>query len=386
MKKIVNNLWLVAFAVVLVASIGACGDKGRAKEAAMDTPEHHTKVGDRQFNNKEYDEALRSYSEALSLRPDFPGALAGRGLVRAIQGDLEKGEDDIEKAISAADSDEEEESAHVGMIRFLTIAMGDDWIEDAEKHYEKAIDAEDESTAARYYMGVAYKRGLQFGKAGEMFRQVLDLQGDFTAEARREWRLVQEIQLASPGSQIGKQIALIDEITRADLAALLIEELNLHKLFKQRGAKFDTSFRAPGEKAKAQAQSAGAVAVDVEGHVLRADILEVLKLGIRGLELDSQNKFHPAEPIAKAEFAMMIEDILVKISGDTSLPTKFIDETSPFPDVRSDAPYFNAVMVATSRQILEPKDLSTGEFAPKDSVSGAKALLAIRKLHEALQY
>ncbi|MCB0218764.1 MAG: S-layer homology domain-containing protein [Chrysiogenetes bacterium] len=386
MKKIVSNLWLVAVAVALLGSVSACGDKSRAKEAALDTPEHHTKVGNRQLDNEEYDEALKSFELALSLKKDFTGALVGRSLVFAQKGDWEHAENDIEKALSTADSDDDEVVANIGMVRYLTAKMGDDWLSDAEDHFKEAIDEDGDSTAARYYMGIAYKRGLQFGKAGEMFRQVLDLQGDYSAEARREWRLVQEIQLAAPGSEIGKQIALIDKITRADLAALLIEELNIQKLFKQRGAKFDTSFHAPGEKAKKQAMSSAEIGVDIQDHVLRADILEVLKLGIRGLELDSQNKFNPSEAIAKAEFAMMIEDILVKISGDTALPTKFIDETSPFPDVRSDAPYFNAVMVATSRQILEPKDLSTGEFAPKDAVSGAKALLAIRKLHEALQY
>ena len=385
MKKF-SNLWLVAISFALVATLSACPDKTRNKESAMDTPEHHTKVGERQLAEENFDEALKSFNLALSLDPKFVGGRVGRAIVLANQGDWENAENDIKKALAEARSDDEEVTAHVGMIRYLTVKRGEDWVEDAEDHFEEAIDEDDKSSAAYYYMGAAYKRGLQFGKAGDMFRQVLDLQGDFSEQARREWRLVQEIQLAAPGSEIGKQIALIDKITRADLAALLIEELNIQKLFKQRGAKFDTSFRAPGEAAKKQAQSAGEIGVDIQSHVLRADILEVLKIGIRGLELDSQNKFNPDETIAKAEFAMMIEDILVKISGDTALPTKFIDETSPFPDVRSDAPYFNAVMVATSRQILEPKDLSTGEFAPKDPVSGAKALLAIRKLSEALQY
>jgi len=83
---------------------------------------------------------------------------------------------------------------------------------------------------------------------------------------------------------------------------------------------------------------------------------------------------------------MMVEDILIKVSGDESLSTKFIGSKSPFPDLRSDLPYFNAVMVCTSRGIMEARDLTTGEFGPKDTVSGADALLVIRKIKEELKF
>ena len=76
---------------------------------------------------------------------------------------------------------------------------------------------------------------------------------------------------------------------------------------------------------------------------------------------------------------------MIKISGDNSLATKFIGSTSPFPDLRSDLPYFNAVMVVTSRGIMEAKDLSSGEFAPLGTVPGVDALLIIRKLKEELK-
>lgn len=83
---------------------------------------------------------------------------------------------------------------------------------------------------------------------------------------------------------------------------------------------------------------------------------------------------------------MMIEDVLIKVTGDNALATKFIGQTSPFPDLRSDLPYFNAVMVVTSRGIMEAKDFTTGEFAPLSPVPGVDALLIIRKFKEELKF
>ena len=88
----------------------------------------------------------------------------------------------------------------------------------------------------------------------------------------------------------------------------------------------------------------------------------------------------PDQKIARAEYAIMIEDILVKATRDEKLVTKFIGSPSPFPDLRNDLPYYNAVMVCTRRGIMETKNLATGEFDPMGSVSGTDALLIIRKL------
>ncbi len=83
---------------------------------------------------------------------------------------------------------------------------------------------------------------------------------------------------------------------------------------------------------------------------------------------------------------MIIEDILIKVTGDNVLATKFIGQTSPFPDLRPDLPYFNAVMVVSSRGIMEVANLTTGEFAPLRPVAGADALLMIRKFREELRF
>ena len=82
----------------------------------------------------------------------------------------------------------------------------------------------------------------------------------------------------------------------------------------------------------------------------------------------------------------MITDVISTITNDTSLATKYIGNVSPFVDVRNDIPYFNAIMVCTTKGIMEPKmDIRQDIFDPRGSVSGADALLAIRRLKEDLE-
>ena len=219
----------------------------------------------------------------------------------------------------------------------------------------------------------------------KMFAKVLELKSDYVREADVQWKFIQKVQRAMPGTTTGKQIALVERITRADVAALFMEELKIDVLYKKRTPKtFDTSFKDP-EKAAA-AKPVKVTAKDIADHPLKTDIEGILEIGVRGLENYPDGNFHPAEMVTRAAYAMMLEDILIKVTGDNSLATKFIGSTSPFPDLRADLPYFNAIMVVTSRGIMEAKDMTTGEFAPLDPVAGVDALLIIRKFKEELKF
>src|SRR3990172_8438575 len=215
---------------------------------------------------------------------------------------------------------------------------------------------------------------------------------DFTitwAAPTRSLSILTRRRRCSAPSLICKKIALIDKIDRADIAALFMQELDLEKLYTKRGVKtIDTTFKAP-EESKTSFSPDKTVkmepATDIADHWLKPSIDAVLKLQIRGLEAGPNHTFDPDKLIAKSEFALMLEDILIKVGGDDKLATKYIGATSPFPDVRSDHYAFNAVMVVTSRGFLEA-DKATGEFRPADPVSGADALLSIREFKNQLKF
>lgn len=375
------------FAAVIGALLISCGPKVRVPTSQLDTAEHHVATGMNLLKEAKYVDAQREFDLAIQLAPKFSMAHTGLGLAMAYQGDLKGAFDAMDRGWKYAKKDDEKVFAQVGYIRLYTMDRANQkkWLEKARDAFETAVKIDPKSSAAYYYMGVAYKYGLEFNQAGQMFTKVLDLKADYLKEAEIEWNLVQKIQRAMPGTVTGKKIAIVESISRADAAALFMEELRIDILYQKRTPKtFDTSFKDP-EKAKARKDSK-ITAADIANHPLKADIEGILNLGVRGLENYPDNCFHPDELITRGQYAMMIEDILIKVTGDEKLATKFIGTTSPFPDLRPDLPYFNAVMVVTSRGIMEPKDFTTGEFAPLAPVSGADALLIIKKIKEELRF
>jgi tetratricopeptide (TPR) repeat protein len=392
-----KKLWVLMMLMAFLLMI-SCAQKGRVPTSQLDTPDHHFATGMKLLNQEKFGDAQREFELAMELDPRYAKAQAGIGLVKAYQSDYKGGFAALDKAWGYAKTDEERLFIHVGYIRVNTLShaycmqvgvvckrVDKDWLDISRGEFEKAILIDPASSAAYYYMGLCYKAALDVVQASQMFAKVLELRKDYASEADQQWNLMQKIQRAMPGTITGKQIAFVEKITRADAAALFMEELKIDNLYKKRTPKtFDTSFKDP-EKAAIKPKAA-ALPADIVNHPLRADIEGIIQIGVRGLETYPDGLFRPNDLTDRAAYAMMIEDILIKVSGDNALATKFIGSTSPFPDLRSDLPYFNAVMVVTTRQIMGAKDITTGEFVPLGAVEGADALLIIRKIKEELKF
>jgi len=382
MNRTRNGIFLLLILLVLAAfSFVGCAGKEPAKPVSvMDNPDHHFNNGMKFLDKGEYDNALVEFERAKALDPKYGKAYMGVGLVQGFKGDFDKAFESMKKAKGL-----DGVYAHVGMIRLYSMQRAGDWLKEAEDEFEAGKKKDAASPELYFHMGKAYKVAFEFDKAAAAFKKVLDLNKDFVGEASQEWALVQKIQRAAPGTKIGKQIALIDKITRADVAALFIEELNLEKLYKAGKTKeYDASFKPPeGTALAADTITKTPPAMDIVNHPLKADIDAAINLGIRGLEPFPDHTFAPGMVISKANYAMMVEDILIKVSGDEKLATKFIGAVSPFPDVRSDHYAFNSIMVCTTRGLMEAK--LDGYFGLEESLSGADALLVIRRMKDELK-
>lgn len=386
-----NNLLVggpLRLLVILALSVFvfSCTPQLRKPGGELDTPEHHVFTGERLLAEKNYNQARREFELALELAPYFSKAHAGMALAKAYQGDIQGASQAMLDAWKYAKTKEEKLFIHVGRIRLLTVARVDkDWLAQAREEFGDAVKLDSRHAAAYYYMGDAYKTALDFAQAGQMFKKVLEINNEFVKEADGGWNLVQKIQRAMPGTITGRKIALLPSISRADAAALFMEEMKIDNLYKKRTLKtFDASYKDP-EQAQG-VPAAPALPDDIKDHPLRADIEGIIGIGVRGLETYPDGRYHPDEFVNRAAYAIMVEDILIKITGDSALPTKFIGQVSPFPDLRPDLPYFNAVVTLTTRGIMEAKDFTTGEFGPLGPVSGVDALLIIRKFKEELKF
>jgi len=380
--RTVLTILVVLLAAVLLIS---CGPAPRVPTSQLDTPEHHTYTGMKLLSQEKYADAQREFELAIELDPKFSKAYTGIGLVKTYTADYNAAWASLKMGWKYAKDDAEKIFVYVSRIRYFTQGKPEKkWLELAKDEFDNVMLMDKNHSPAYYFMGLAYKQALEFNLATPMFTKVIDLKSEYTSEADVQWSLMQKIQRAMPGTMNGKIIAIVDRISRADAAALFMEELKIDVLYKKRTIKtFDTSFKDPE---KASVKDGKITAKDIANHPMKADIEGILELGVRGLENYPDGNFHPAEIVTRASYAMMLEDILIKVTGDNALATKFIGTTSPFPDLRADLPYFNAVMVVTSRGIMETKDMTSGEFAPLKPVPGADALLIIRKIKEELKF
>jgi len=391
------NLFRFLLSMAAIVLIASCGPKPQQPLSRLDTPGHHTLTGIRLLDQEKLTDAGREFELALKLDPRYSMAHAGAGLVKAYQGDFKGAFDFLKQAEKHAQSKEEKIFVLVGYIRVNTISHAacmrigtecrpdEAWIKYSKDAFDQAIAIDPKTASPYYYMGECDLTALDLEQAGRLFSRVLDINRDHVGAADRRWKLVQKIQRAMPGTITGKKIALVERLTRADAAALFMEELKIDALYARRTPKtFDTAFKDP-EKAR-QVVPRSVMATDIADHPLKADIEAILRIGTRGLEVYPDGTFRPDDQVDRASYAMMVEDILIKVTGDNALATRFIGSPSPFPDLRADLPYFNAVMVVTSRGIMEVRDIMTGEFGPLHPVSGADALLVIRKIREELRY
>ena len=390
--------WLGLAAALLV--LAGCGPKPRAAGGALDTPEHHTLRGHDMIDAGDWAGARREFDLALSLDAKHSQALAGKSIVAAkdstAQGlsadkredGYENAEDLYKRALSEAKTPADTRAGHVAAIRAHTITkMPEGWLEEARDHYDDAIDTEGaaQDPAPDFYRARAERESFLLVEAGTYYQRVLAMNRGKTKEADAELAVVQKVIRAQPGSRYGKIVAFLEKVNRADMAALFIGELQLARLYTRGNSNVDNSFRAP-EQGDFQTEEVvrAPEATDIAEHPLRTDIDEVMKLRVVGLEPDPAHRFNPDKEVTRAEFALMVEDILVKVTGETNVRTKFIGQASPFPDVRNDLPYFNAVQTVVSRNLMEPKDKVRGMFAPREPVTGAEALLVIRLLRDEL--
>jgi tetratricopeptide (TPR) repeat protein len=394
--KATNLLRFLLAPVVIILTI-SCAPTALQPLSQLDTPEHHTFSGIKLLNQEKFADAGREFELALRLDPRYAKAHTGAGIVKAYQGDFKGGFEALKQAEKNVQSDEEKVFILVGYIRVNTLSHAaclligtecrpdEGWIKYSQDAFDQVVRIDPKAPSAYYFMGECYLTALDLEQAGRMFSRVLDLNGEYVSEADGRWKLVQKVQRAMPGTATGKKIALVERITRADAAALFMEEMRIDTLYARRTQKsFDTVFKDPDKARTSTARTTAAS--DIAEHPLRADIEAIIRIGTRGLEVYPDGCFRPDEKVDRASYAMMIEDILIKATGDNALATRFIGSPSPFPDLRSDLPYFNAAMVVTSRGLMEARDSVTGEFGPLRPVGGADALLAIRKIREELRF
>lgn len=380
---------------LLFSFFTGCAPKVRKAGGQMDDPPTHYKQGMKYWDDGKYAQAEEEFKLANSLDLKYGPAYCGLALTTAqsakTASDVETSQKGFKEALKLADKAKELDSKNpdVYVAKAIVITMQNEgkpakeWLDKVEKEYEDAIKLDPQNSEAYYRRGVCYKKAYEFSKAASDFRKVLDLNTEFTIQANQEWELVQKIERAAPGTDVGKKIALVEKISRADIAALFVSELSIDKLVeKKRPKNYDTDFQAPGDAREMKVDSVVSVAevTDISSHWAKNFIMDIVSRGIRGLEPYPDHTFHPDQLINRGEYALMVEDAIIAITGDQSLATKHIGTESRFPDVNPSHPVYNAICNAVDKNVMDAS--MNGEFGIDKPVSGPDALLVIRNLKD----
>jgi hypothetical protein len=347
------------------------------------------------------DQAMEKFDRAVYCDEQFSAAWSGRAIAYAIKArtqndggykgvEVERALENLEKGRKLAETANDRFENQVAAIRVNDLVKGNKWLDAAEDAYreamnqkvdEKLLDYYQGSEAATYFIGLAYLDAYEFRKAEDKFRDTLGARkdGKWNEPADRAWKKTAKIVRAMGGitvGDVGKRIAVKESVGRGDLAALLIDEMKLDKLFQGR-----IPVRSQVDKMRAEFTPA-----DVMNHPFKDEVLTIMKWKVRGLEprFDETTKaylFKTGDPVTRGEMAFILEDVLMKLTGDEKLATAFFgQDRSPFPDVKPTSPFYNAVLNMTTRGIMEGE--LSGEFRINDPVDGAEAILAIRMLQQ----
>jgi phage antirepressor YoqD-like protein len=391
---------MLAVASAMFLFAGCSGPQVRSS-SPEDNPQHHYLTGMTALENGKVALAQEKFERAIYLDERYAKAYAGLAIVSAEkvreltdagfrQVETDRIFENLKKAEKFADKTDDEFEYYIAKIRVHTLIKNKDWLDESEDAFkaggklkvdERALTYYQGTEALTYFIGVADLEGVEFQKARDRFADVLNAkrEGKWHEKADRAWKKTDKIVRAMSGITVGdvaKKLAVKDAVSRADLAALLIDEMKLEKLFAGR---IPVASHVTGMKAEF-------TPADVVTHPFKEEILTMMKWNVRGLEpkFDETTQaylFKPVDSVSRGEMAFIMEDVLIKLTNDEKIATAYFgQEKSPFPDVRNTSLFYNAVMNMTTRGIMEGE--LSGEFRVNDPIDGAEALLAVRVLKQ----
>ncbi len=372
-KRRRSTVCFVILAAAITASAASCSTADRTAMRFLDTAEHHTYTGIVLIEQEKYDDAEREFERAVQLNDKSALGYAGLALIRAGRGQTEEAFRLAEQAEQCARNERERLFIHVARIRLYTLSRRPaNWVELTQQEFEGAIAVDPRSAPAYYFMGLARMRNHEFGKAARHFIKVLDLNDGYIEQADRQWKRVMTISAAEPASFRVEEAALADTLTRGRLALLLMEELRVDELYH--GLGLCNGSPAPEKKSPS----------DIEVHPCRREIEKIAALRLQGLEPYPDGNFYPDDVVSRLNLAIVLYNILVKVTGDEQLADRYVTPPSETGEEGKEHSLHEAARVIIARDIMDPELFTSTELAPYEPISGDRALMAIHNFREAL--
>ena len=382
--KTISKFVIISLVLLIPLLIG-CSKRGIVPESHFDTVVSHYDQGMRELKAGHIDKAKWEFERAQGIDDKSPLPKVGLALVEMELGHRDEAFDYVKKALK---KNSKCVKAYIAKAKIrMAFKKDKDWYKKAQDDLKKAREIAPKNAEVYFVEGKVHEAAFKLDPAERAFARVMELKNGYEKDSNHELEKIHKIKRAAPGTKIGIKIGLVDQITRAETAVLFIEELKLIDLI-HRGEKpeVDVSFREPEDARHMEAEKVVKMpqATDIADHWAKNYIDEILKLDIRGLSAFPDHTFRPDDPLTRAEYALLMEDLLIKLLGNGDIATKYIGKPSPFPDVGSSHFAYNAINVCVEKGIMKA-DLRNNLFHPSDTVSGADALLMIKALQDQLR-
>ena len=355
-------------ALIIALSLAGCSRPPQvAREAGATEAQQDYRQGEEYLRQGDWQKAALAFDRAVKADPGFAEGYAGLAYILALRRQDEKA---VEYADLAVQKNRRSVIAQIYKGRIYAMVQPSGWFAAAIGALDAALELAPDNREALFYKAEALFRHDEPAPAAELFERLAAEDGAFRQEAADRLAHIHARQLAQPQTPAGKRIVGLAVLTRADLAELLMQEIDLQRMIARRNPK-----RAE------QASGADKRIVDINGLPAAADIRAVVGLGV--MDVFPDGKFRPHEKVQRVHLAMTLQQAMIRITGDRSLDTVFIGSPSVFPDVKPSHYAFNAVCLVTQKGMMQANALD-GRFDLNAPANGIDALIAVHRLQKVL--
>jgi hypothetical protein len=367
MNRVISFIITIALTAVFLGC-----SAGIKQPSIVGTPGDHYKSGLQKLEANDHAGAETEFLQAVSLDKKSPAGHTGLALLELSRSDHKLA---LKYAARALKLDSSYVDAYLAIGRIISSRKHDSgWIEKARKPFAVALEIAPENENVLYYTAEYYYEAGEYAQAVEYYTKANKINGDLAVRSSEKIAHTEKIIEASPLSDEGKRIAKIEKMSRADFCVLLIEEFKLKQLLeRQRSEIFRKLFNAD----YTLRSRTGRVKSEIGNNTAKEWILEIIQIDLPFLDPYPDGYFYPDRLVTKAQFAVVIQEVLALINDDPTFTTRYIGMESRFDDVRADYYAFNAINLCVELKIIAAAD--ERNFDSNGIISGMDGILMLRK-------
>lgn len=372
-----NRGFLILLAVITLFCSGINCSKAVKKVSDIHTIRELYLGGIQKLKTDDINAAETDFKKAIELDRKSPYGYTGLAFLGLKQKNYKEALKYVKKALKY-DRNFTDAYAVKGYIICLR-KHGEKWFGEAVEPLGKALELDPDNQQALFFLAECHLAAQLYEEAFRLYAEAMEKEGTYTCMAAEKNSLAGKIIEAAPVSEKGGHIALDDKIDRSDLCVLLFEELKLKELIRERRpAVFERLFKQD----LSLKDRKGRIPSDVNSHRSKKWILDIIPLHLTCLDVFPNGFYYPDRILTRAQFAVVMQDIMAMVEDDRSLSTIYIGTESRFPDVHEDYYAFNGITLCVGKGIMEVNP-DTGNFDPDLPVSGVEAILMLRALEKA---